>query len=219
MEPVGMFHVADPEFAAIDATAISYMYQRGLDVEAAKILAATVAEALRPEASVDSVCQAAVLAAPAEPWITFDKRAFGSCRAYLEASLEIASKYDDVFTVRQELYERCLLYHHIDPMELLGFALAMFYIAQGDVRLAAIGGANIGRDTDTITGRAAMFAGALNGSAGVPEGWIAMFGSKPLERIRTNSRRLADLVLERKQQSLRLRQALAGQATPAESRV
>ena len=64
MEPVGVFHLADPEYAAIDATAISYMYQRGLDNVAATMLAATVAEAFRPQATVDSVLQAALHAAP-----------------------------------------------------------------------------------------------------------------------------------------------------------
>ena len=172
MEPVGIYHVADPEFAEIDATAISYMYQRGLDVVAAAILAATVAEALTPEATVDSVCEAALRAAPSGAWRTFDKRPFASPRAYVETCLAVAEKYDDVFAVRKELYEKCLLYHMIDPIELLGFSLAMFQVAQGDVRQAAIGGTNIGRDSDTIAGRGAMLAGALNGPTGCRgSGW------------------------------------------------
>ena len=64
MEPVGIYNIADPAYASMDATAISYMYQRGLDMQAAANLAATVAEALRPEATVDSVCQAALDTAP-----------------------------------------------------------------------------------------------------------------------------------------------------------
>jgi hypothetical protein len=39
MEPVGLYHLGDGEFAAIDARAISYLYQRGLDVSAACMLA------------------------------------------------------------------------------------------------------------------------------------------------------------------------------------
>jgi ADP-ribosylglycohydrolase len=203
MEPVGIFHAADPEFAAIDATAISYMYQRGLDVVAATILAATVAETLSTSASVESVCEAALRAAPSDPWKTFDRRRFASCREYIEACLSVAEKYDDVMAVRG------VLYHPIDPIELLGFSLAMFLVAEGDVRQAAIGGTNIGRDADTIAGRGAMFAGALNGSAGVPAEWMALFSSQSLERIRANAKRLTDLVLVDKQQTLRLRQAIA----------
>lgn len=194
MEPVGIYHVADPEFAAIDATAISYMYQRGLDVVAASDLAAAVAEALRPNATVDSVLQAALDFAPRGPLKTFDERPFESAYHYLRVCLDVAAKYDDVLAARAELYEKCLLYHCIDPLELWGLSLAMLKIANGDVRQSAIGGTNIGRDSDTIAGRAAMLSGALRGSAGVPEDWIALFKPEVLDRIKTNAGRFADLI-------------------------
>jgi len=138
MEPVGFYNLADPAWAAQDATAISYMYQRGLDVTAAAMLAATVANALRADATVDSVLQAALDAAPRTPLHTFDARPFKSVYDYISTCLGVADKYTDVLAARQELYERCLLYHMIDPLELWGLALAMFMIAGGDVRQAAI---------------------------------------------------------------------------------
>ena len=207
MEPVGIYNVADPEYAAIDATAISYMYQRGLDMATAANLAATVAEALRPNATVDSVCQAALNTAPAGPLNTFDNRPFNSCRDYLETCLEVADKYNDVMAARKELYERALLYHPIDPLELWGFSLAMFKIADGDVRQAAIGGTNIGRDSDTIAGRAAMLAGTLRGASSVPQDWMAMFRPEVLEKIKVNARRFAALVAGPKVDLLKVRQA------------
>ena len=85
----------------------------------------------------------------------------------------------------------------------------MFLIAQGDVRQAAVGGTNIGRDADTIAGRGAMLAGALNGPEGVPAEWMDLFSAESLERISANARRLSDLVLNKKQETLRLRQAIA----------
>jgi ADP-ribosylglycohydrolase len=212
MEPVGIYHLADPDFAFIDATAISYMYQRGLDVTAAAILATTVAEAIRPEATVDSVCAAALKAAPREKMNTFDQRAFASVYDYLACCLEIADRYDDVLAVRAELCDRCLLYHCIDPLELLGFAFAMFKIARGDVRQAAIGGASIGRDADTIAGRGAMLAGLLRGASTVPAEWVAQFKPAALERIKRNSARLADFLAQRKGANLRLRQSIGNPA-------
>jgi len=194
MEPVGIYHLADPQWAAIDATAVSYMYQRGLDVTAAAMLAATVSEVLRSDATVDSVLQAALDVAPREPMRTFDKRPFRSVYAYLRKCLDVADKYDDVLAARRELYDKCLLYHCIDPLELWGLSLAMFKIAAGDVRQAAIGGTNIGRDSDTIAGRAAMLSGALNGTRGVPAEWIALFSQSSMERIDRNAARLAELV-------------------------
>ena len=209
MEPVGVYHMVDPEFAAIDATAVSYMYQRGLDMVAATMLAATVAEAFRPNATVESVCKAALAAAPKGKLNTFDKRPFTSCRDYIETCLEIADKYTDVLAVRAELYDKCLLYHMIDPLELWGFSLAMFKVAQGDVRQSAIGGTNIGRDSDTIAGRAAMLAGTLSGASNVPQEWVDLFPPEALDRIWRNADRLVDLITNGKLPLLRKRQAIA----------
>lgn len=210
MEPAGLFNLAAPRDASLDVTAISYMYQRGLDVLAAANMAATVAEAMRPEATVDSVCRAALDTAPKGPLRTFDKRPFRGFRDYLETCLTVADKYQDVLKARKELYEKCLFYHAIDPLELWGLSLAMFKIAQGDVRQAAIGGTNIGRDSDTIAGRAAMLAGTLRGAENVPAEWIAMFKPEVMDKIRGNAGRFADLIAGPKLDVMKTRQSLAG---------
>jgi len=208
MEPAGLYNAVDPEFCAIDATAISCMYQRGLDVPAAAVLACCVSEALFPDATVDSICKAALKYSPRCPLKTFDKRPFKSVYDYLEKCLEISDRYDDVLAMREELYKKCLLYHHIDPLEVLGFSLAMFRTAKGDVRLSAIGGTNIGRDSDTIAGRASMLAGTLRGYSNVPGEWMEMFGRESLARIRNNSKRISDLLVNRKLAVLKQRSQL-----------
>lgn len=209
MEPVGIYHLADPDYAVIDAAAISYMYQRGLDVTAAVILAATVAEGFRPEATVESMCEAALHAAPKEKMKTFDKRRFNSPYDYLEACLEVADKYSDVLVARRELYKKCLFYHFIDPLEVIGLSLAMFKVANGDVRQAAIGGTNIGRDADTIAGRAAMLAGTLKGAKAIPEDWVKLFKPEVLEKIKYKAECLADIIAVKKLGRLRHRQEIA----------
>jgi len=95
-------------------------------------------------------------------------------------------------------------------LELWGFSLAMLKVAKGDVRQAAIGGTNIGRDSDTIAGRAAMLAGTLRGAGNVPAEWVALFSPESLQRIDRNAERLADLVASGKLPWLRKRQAVAG---------
>jgi ADP-ribosylglycohydrolase len=209
MEPVGVFHAADPEFAAIDATAVSYMYQRGLDNLAAAMLAATTAAALSPDATVDNVLQAALDAAPRTKLRTFYTSSFESAYDYISKCLEIAAKYDDVLAARAELYEKCLLYLHMDPLELWGLSLAMFKIAKGDVRLAAIGGTNIGRDSDTISGRAAMLSGTLRGASNVPVEWVTLFKPEVLAKIKHNAARFANLITTKKLDRMRNRQAVA----------
>jgi len=74
----------------------------------------------------------------------------------------------------------------------------MLRVSRGNVRQAAIGGTNIGRDSDTIAGRAAMLAGALQGAGGVPKEWVAMFGADSLARIDRNAARLAALIAKKK---------------------
>lgn len=208
MEPAGLYNGVDPEFAGIDAAAISYMYQRGLDVAVASILACCVSEALSPDATVESICKTALKYSSKESLKTFDKRPFESVYDYLEKCLEIADRYDDVLAMREELYKKCLLYHFIDPLEVMGFSLAIFKAAKGDVRLSAIGGTNIGRDSDTIAGRAGTLSGALRGSANVPAEWRDMFGKESLERIHNNSKRISGLLIDRKLAVLKQRMQL-----------
>jgi ADP-ribosylglycohydrolase len=209
MEPVGIYHTCDPDYATVDATAISYMYQRGTDNLAATMLAATVAEAFRPDATVESVLEAALRAAGDTPLRTFDIRAFKTAGEYIRFVLDVADKYDDVLAARSELYEKCLFYHMIDPLELWALSLAMFKIARGDVRQAAIGGTNIGRDSDTIAGRGAMLSGALKGAAGVPAEWIALFKPESLTRIKANAARLAELAGVKRLARMKKRQGIA----------
>jgi ADP-ribosylglycohydrolase len=82
----------------------------------------------------------------------------------------------------------------------------MFKIADGDVRQAAIGGTNIGRDSDTIAGRAAMLAGTLRGASAVPKEWVKMFSPASLKRIQTNAAALAKLISQGKAERLKARQ-------------
>jgi ADP-ribosylglycohydrolase len=206
MEPVGIYHMSDPEFAYIDATLISYMYQRGLDVICAGLLSVAVSEAFKPDVDANSICKKVLEFAPREKLKTFDKRPFRSIYEYLETCLEIADKYDDVFEVRKPLYEKCLFYHPIDPLEVLGLSLAIFKVSKGDVRKSAIGGTNIGRDSDTIAGRSAMLSGILKGAKNVPSEWVSLFKQESIERIKNNAMKIVNLILNKKLKRMKERQ-------------
>lgn len=217
IEPVGLFHLADPDHAMIDARAIACMHVRGIELAATAILAAAVTEAMHPEATVDRVWEAA-LRAVGRDWplsvphqlATHDGRQHAGCRDYLATCLDVAQKYDDVFAAREELYARCLVCNWWQGahLELVGLPLALLKIAGGDVRQAAIGGTNIGRDADTNAGRAAMLAGTLRGAGAVPAEWVALFNPAALERIRHNAAAMARVVAGGKLARLHRRQAL-----------
>lgn len=208
MEPVGAYHLCDSENAYIDALAISYMYQRGLDVITAGILAASVAEAFKCDATVDSIIQAALNAAPKEKMTTFDTRIIDTPYDFISKCIEVAVKYTDVLEVRKELYEKCLYYNFIDPLELLGLSYAMFKVSNGDVRKSAIGGTNIGRDSDTIAGRAAMLSGTLRGYKNIPKEWVDMIKPLSLKKIKYNTGRIEKVIIEKKLPCMKSRQNL-----------
>jgi ADP-ribosylglycohydrolase len=164
IEPVGLYHLADPDYAVVDAPAIAYMHVRGFEIAATSILAAAVTEALRPDATVDGVWDVALkiasydwpLSCP-DQLRTLDGRRLKTCHDYLATCRDVASKYDDVLAARKERYAKCLMYNWWQSvhLEIVGLPLAMLKIANGDVRQAAVGGTNIGRDADTNAGRAA----------------------------------------------------------------
>lgn len=217
IEPVGLYHLADPDYAVADATCIAYMHVRGIEIAATSILAAAVAEAMRPDATVDRVWDAALKVA-SQDWPlscpdqlrTLDGRCFKNCHDYLAACLAVAKKYDDVFAARKELYARCLVFNWWQSahLEIVGLPLAILKIADGDIRQSAIGGTNIGRDADTNAGRAAMLAGALRGAGNVPKEWIRMFKPAVLSRIKDHSRSLVRLISHQKLDRLRGRQII-----------
>ena len=226
IEPVGLYHMADPDHAVVDASAIAYMHVRGMEIAATSILAAAVSEAICPAATVDSVWEAALdvagrdwpLSCP-DQLRTLNGRRFGNCRDYLATCLAVARKYDDVFAARKELYAKCLMFNWWQGahLEIVGLPLAILKIADGDIRQAAIGGTNIGRDADTNAGRAGMLAGALRGAGRVPREWVRLFRPVALNRIRNRARAMAGLVAREKLDRLRARQA-AGPCSAATSR-
>jgi ADP-ribosylglycohydrolase len=170
--PVGIYHAFDPERAYLDAIDISYMYQPRQDVDAACVIAACVAEALKPNSSVDNIVNMALKLASRDKYIAWDNRKHDNLYDTIAEAIDIAGRCKDVFELRQPLYDNCLQWHAIDPTEVLTFTLAIFVAANGDTRQAIIGGVNTGRDTDTIANLNGALAGAMNGVDSVPREWI-----------------------------------------------
>jgi ADP-ribosylglycohydrolase len=151
MAPVGIVFRGRPDEAARAGRQMSRACIVGTASDIAGAWAAGIAAALMPGATVETVVEVVRANAPARVLGYFDK------------ALHIASRYDDVFEVRRALYESCLRLIQVDARETVPVALAMFVIARGDPMTAVIGGANFGRDSDTIAGMAGLLAGALSG--------------------------------------------------------
>ena len=147
--PAGVINSFDPEQAAKDGY----------------VVAAAVAEAMKPDATVDSIINAAVAHADCLGGL---RREFV---ARVEKVLKIAKECKDVSDLRQPFYERFLVK---TPywLEYIPCVLAMLHITQGDPQLTVIGAVNFGRDSDTIAAIAGQLVGAFRGSDAFPAEWV-----------------------------------------------
>lgn len=160
--PVGIINAGDACQAAWDTQEVCLLIQppTGGGVDSSKVIAAATAEALRPEATVDSVIAASLAHVSAH------------AREIVEETLEIAHAYPDIKAIREPIREHFMpTYPYADGLETAAEVMALFYITKGDVREGMIGATNLGRDTDCIGGMLGSICGAFKGIANVPSAW------------------------------------------------
>lgn len=180
--PVGIVNAGDPDAAYAEAIDLAGAHQSSFGREAAGVMAAAVAEAMRPGASVDSVIatslrlskdgtRAAIdaVCAAARDHGHWDG-SFASLRAAMRPFDTVADTYRD-----QGLGARRP--SRIHSIEELPLALAFLVIAKGDVRETVLGGVNYGRDADSIASMGGAIAGALGGLGSVPAEWVTQVGT------------------------------------------
>ncbi|HYO29724.1 MAG TPA: ADP-ribosylglycohydrolase family protein, partial [Thermomicrobiales bacterium] len=178
--PVGIVNAADPEGAYKEAIEIFAAHQWSYGLEAAGVIAACVAEAFRPGATVGSVVAVAL-----------DLAKEGT-RAAIEATVAAAqggAGWRDAIPVLREavrpfdgsaedgIGERGNGTDDWGPSRLKSIeevpvALGFLVVAKGDFEQAVFGSANYGRDNDSIAGMAGAIAGALHGDDAIRPEWI-----------------------------------------------
>ncbi|MCL4458530.1 MAG: ADP-ribosylglycohydrolase family protein [Chloroflexi bacterium] len=171
--PVGIINACNPQQAVLDAYEVSSLIHSGFPQEAACAVAAAVAEAFNPEATPDSVGEAAV--------VYLDGAGF---RPYVERAISLARECREYTVFREQFYNRYLMpwprifpegYEDtVDPREAVPCALALFYLARGRPETAVLYAANFGRDCDTIGTIAGAIAGAFSGVEAIPRRWIEL---------------------------------------------
>ena len=172
INPVAIYNACDPETAYTEGCSISSIVQRDLDMFIPGVIAAAIAAAFAPDATVASVIDAALAVAPRDAIVTFDDRRLGNLHDTLARAAEIGQAAGDVFAVREALYDEMLQYAAIDPQEVFALTFGIFAASGGDTEQAMLGGANIGRDADTISSLNGQLCGALNGIESVPRRWV-----------------------------------------------
>jgi ADP-ribosylglycohydrolase len=156
--PVGIVNAGNPRAAAaqaIEMASLIHVTDVAFCQDGAAAIAAAVAEALMPDATVDSVLEAST--AYLKPWSGKEMQML------IAAALELAAETGDYKLFRERYHDRFRQRIACDSRETIPAVLAIVRLAKGDPRLAAIFGANFGRDTDTIAGMAGGICGALSG--------------------------------------------------------
>ena len=165
MLPIGIVNAGNPEQAAQDAIEVGQIkdirqHPGNYALEVAAAVASAVAEALKSDATLRSVTEAALSCLSELP------------RKEVEYGLQIANKCKSVSSARVLLSEKYEGKRAAHAPEVLTEALTTLNLTQGDPRETILGSANFGRDTDCQAYIAGGIAGALKGIQLVPGKWI-----------------------------------------------
>ncbi|MFT7587226.1 MAG: ADP-ribosylglycohydrolase [Cellvibrionaceae bacterium] len=174
--PAGLIHPGDIA-GAVNTAWISARPTHDTQVAAsgAGAIAAGCAEALMPSADVFSVVEAALAGARLGEKIGREngRTAPGpSVVRRIEMAVEEALRASSFEEALRNI--EATVGNSVMMVESTPAAVGIFVAAKGDPLGCAIGGTNIGNDTDTIAAMAGSMAGALRGYASIPQEMLTM---------------------------------------------
>jgi ADP-ribosylglycohydrolase len=199
--PVGLANAGDPAGAYAEAIEISGAHQASYGREAAAVLAAAVAEAVRPGATVESVVAVCL------------QHAHDGTRAAIEAVADAAARVSGWETAIAVLREAFLPFDSVgeryaepslgaripsrlQSIEELPVALGFLVATNGDFEETVLGGVNYGRDSDSIASMGGALAGALGGRAGLRRDWVDEVGEASKLDLEQPGHVMASVALE-----------------------
>lgn len=170
--PIGIINAGNPNQAYQDGWNIAFVNQDNENRDGAATLAAAVAAALSPGATVQSIIDAMW-----QHCSEIYRRAF-----ILTMDMVNASSTVDEFA--EKYYARMLDWtwpqlnwkkdHYFSgtSIEIVPQVMAILHLTNGDVNQGIIEGASFGRDCDTIGGVVGNILGALQGASAIRSEWI-----------------------------------------------
>ncbi len=168
ISPMGLINACNPRQAAIETYDVAGLIHAGDSTfcrDGACAMAAATAEAMNPDATVDSVLKAATA--------YLHKTSSDEMICWIEKTLKMAKDTGDYKKFREKFYKTNLGDIISDSRETVPCVLALFYLADGDPEKAIIYGANFGRDADTIGTMIGALSGAFRGVSGLKKEWVA----------------------------------------------
>ncbi|MBZ0285427.1 MAG: ADP-ribosylglycohydrolase family protein [Anaerolineae bacterium] len=178
--PVGLMNAGDPDLAYHRAIGLFSAHQYSYGLEAAAVMAACIAEAVRPSATIESVVNVALrlakdgtqkaIAASVEAARTAPIGDETACQQHLRAAIE---PFDTLKGGVQEFTRGGGFPSQTHSIEELPLALAYLVLSKGDYRSAVLGAINYGRDSDSIASMVGSIIGVMVGKTGLPEKWVS----------------------------------------------
>jgi ADP-ribosylglycohydrolase len=193
--PIGIVNAGHPAAAAAQATEIAslvHVTNVAFCQDAAAAVAAAIAEALTPGATVDSVLRTAYDSI--KPWSGKEMRSL------IREALDLARSAEDFKAFRKGYHERFRRDVICDSRETVPATLAIVRLANGDPWKAVVLSANFGRDSDTIGCMAGGICGALAGISPEGEARIDLLSSNS---VKAQIKLAKDLALLRRSKAKR----------------
>lgn len=198
MAPIGIVNAGDPDAAYTEALDVAGAHQWSYGREAAAVLAAAVAEAMTPGATVDSVVETAL------------RVAHDGTRAAIAAVVDAASSltewesslaslrtafepFDSVGPVYSEPGPAARTPSRVHSIEELPIALGLLVATRGGYEGSVLGGVNYGRDSDSIAAMGGALAGALGGTASLRRDWVDDVAAASRMDLEEPGRAMADV--------------------------
>ncbi len=201
MAPVGVVNAGNPAGAYQEAIDLAGAHQSSYGREAAGVMAAAVAEALRPGASVASVVAVCLELSRdgTHAAIRAVTEAARQCSDYKEAIpvlREAVRPFDTVGETYREPELDARKPGRTKAIEELPVALGMLVATGGNYKDAVLGGVNYGRDSDSIAQMAGAVAGALRGEVAIPTVWLNRVTEASRRDVRSVASALAVVAAE-----------------------
>lgn len=170
--PIGIINAGNPDQAYQDGFNLAFVNQDNHNRDGAATMAAGVAEAFLPSATVGSVLD------------TMTAKSVGVIRRAIELTMDLALRSKSVDHFAERYYASMLdwswpsrtwdkeYFFSGNSIELIPITMALLYLCDGHVNRSMIEAASFGRDCDTTASMAGAIAGALQGASAVRSDWI-----------------------------------------------
>ena len=213
--PIGLVAACRPHDAYQAGFDLAF-FSDGYAKTAAAMMAAAVAEAMNPAATVDNIVAAAreahlAFAARREGprWGSLDWR-YDPNLNYLDMGIEIARTSNDTVEVQERLYET-LDWGHLfaEATHALVVPLSMFVHCGGDFKQSVVASVMYARDNDSYASIAGALAGVYNGDDAIPADWIeTVTKANPETDMADLAERLTHIIITEHEKTLRSTRAL-----------